>query len=286
MSDQDQGDNGEQQDAHADDKIIYFPELEKRQKIKVKQARKDKEKQKKQKAADRYRRQDTETYGERASTLGRQAQGGRSEKQAFINWDRIPIFTRTMFFMIVGVHVVLALFISQAEQLHVIAKYGFTPAFYTGVVPWNWSAAFAPFASLILHGSWAHLAVNSMMIIISGVFFERQFGARSAAAVFLICGFAGHLVYFAFDPFSVTPVVGASGAINGLFALTFMLMIEQGLMGPVLQKKGPVRFILLWLAMILLTGSLSANTSWQSHLGGFLSGVGLFYLWKFKKIKL
>lgn len=125
-----------------------------------------------------------------------------------------------------------------------------------------------------------HLAINIVMALAMGVFFERQFGAKRAAIFFVLCGLAGNLAYLLLSPYSPTPVIGASGGISGLFAVAIMSMIERGLMGPEAQKRGPAPFILLWTCIIVGIGLISHDTSWQSHLGGFWSGLALFHFWK------
>ena len=118
-----------------------------------------------------------------------------------------------------------------------------------------------------------------------GVFFERQFGARRTFMFFLICGMAGNLTYFILNPALITPVIGASGAISGLFGAAFIMMTALGMAGPEAQKRGPLPFILLWVSIIVVFGMISADTAWQSHLGGFLGGVGFFQLWRKGKIR-
>jgi len=292
MDDQDENKN--------DTKIIHFPELEKRNTVakSLKNARKKREKEERetredfareqQRRANIYYSEDTEKDPHPAMLRARNTLKDAkksSAKEPFVNWEKVPPFTRVILGFIIIVHIAMA-FLDQSTRLELTYAFSFIPARFTGELPWETVFFLTPITSIMIHGGWFHLGMNAAMMLITGVFFERQFGAKSTFIVFIICGIAGHLACIGLNPYAQSAIIGASGAINGLFALTFMLMIHQGMMGPVLQAEGPKRFILLWLAIIVGVGLLSENISWQSHLGGFLCGIGIFYLWKKGKIKL
>lgn len=270
-------------------KIIYFPERDQRAQLAKRKKREEKESNKEDKERERieeeYRRQYQQERAARARLQGKIAQVSASGKQPFINWDRIPPFTRTIIAVFLIVHLATSFLITDIERASLVMHFGFVPAYYTGVLPWNWSALAAPFTTLFLHGGWMHLLVNSIMMMAMGVFFERQFGAKRTLLFFLLCGMAGNLVYFILNPALTTPVIGASGAISGLFGATMLMMTSSGLAGPEAQKRGPAPFILLWISIIVVFGMLSEDTAWQSHLGGFLGGLGFFHLWRTGKIR-
>ena len=270
-----------------DKKVIHFPEMDERAKLaeRKKREKKETEKERKEREAleETYRRQYQNERAARARLQSKIAQNSASGKQPFINWDRIPPFTRSAIALFLIVHIIISFLVSDAEYL----KYslGFIPAYYTGVLPWSWSALIGPFTTLIIHDSWMHLLINSVMMMIMGIFFERQFGAKRTLIFFLLCGMAGNLTYFILDPTLKAPVIGASGAISGLFGATMMIITTSGMAGPEAQKRGPVSFILIWICIIVVLGMISADTAWQAHLGGFLGGVGLFQLWRKGKIR-
>lgn len=294
-------DQDKKEEEKDDTKIIHFPELEKRDTVakSLKAAREKREKEEheareksareQQRRANTYYSADTEKNPHPAmlrarSTLNDAKKSGA--KEPFVNWDKVPPFTRVILGLIIVVHIAMAFLIDQSTRLELTYTFSLVPARFTGELPWEAVFFLTPITSLLIHGSWFHLGMNGAMMLITGVFFERQFGAKSTLMVFIACGIAGHLACIGLNPYAQSAIIGASGAINGLFALTFMLMIHQGMMGPVLQAEGPKRFIFLWLAIIVGVGLLSENISWQSHLGGFLCGIGIFYLWKQGKIKL
>jgi len=277
-----------------DGKIVKFPvgkereQLIKRKNREEKSISKETEKQQKERERleEEYRQQYKNEQAARARLQGKTAQNSASGKQPFINWDKIPLFTRSIIAVFLVIQIAMSFLIDDATRLDIISHYGFVPAYYSGAIPWSWSAIIAPFTTMIIHGGWIHVLVNSVMMVAMGVLFERQFGAKRTLIFFLLCGMAGNLVYFILNPALTAPVIGASGAISGLFGAAVMMMNSGGMAGSGAQNRGPLHFILLWISIIVVFGMLSADTAWQSHLGGFLGGVGLFQLWRTGKIML
>ena len=278
MSDKDNKNNEE--------KVIRFPEKGERAQITKRKKREEKEAaQEQERLEEEYRLQYQKERAARARMQSKIAQSSASGKQSFINWDRIPPFTRAAIGVFLIVHIIISFAISNEQNFYIIQNFGFVPAYYTGNLPWQWGALLGPFTTLFLHGGWMHVLVNSVMMMAMGVFFERQFGAKRTFIFFILCGMAGNLIYFVLNPALATPVVGASGAISGLFGATMMMMTSSGMAGPEAQKRGPMPFILLWITIIVVFGMISADTAWQSHLGGFLGGIGLFQMWRKGKIR-
>lgn len=273
-----------------DKNVIHFPELEKRQRAeKLKKKAAQKPKNTKNKDQERLENEYREQYRKEQATKARMqtnmARNSAAGKQPFINWDKIPPFTRCAIALFFIIHLASTLLLDDAQRIELFMYFGFVPAYYTGAIDWSWSALIAPFTTMIIHGSWMHLLVNSVMMMAMGVFFERQFGARIALIFFIFCGMAGNLAYFILNPDTSAPVVGASGAISGLFAAALLMMNLSGMAGPQAQKRGPFPFILLWITIMISIGMISADTAWQSHLGGFLGGLGLFQLWRKGKVR-
>lgn len=116
-----------------------------------------------------------------------------------------------------------------------------------------------------------HILLNMYSLWILGRMLEPAFGKVRFLALFLVSGLAGSVaVLWLSDP--LTAVVGASGAIFGLFAA---LLIYQ------LKVKGDVRSILALLVLNLVISFVGSGISWQAHLGGLISGalVAVAYLY-------
>ena len=263
--------------------IIHFSELEKRQKKTKKEsakARKEREK-----LEEKYRHQYRAEQGIRAKMQVDMARQSASGKTPMVNWDKIPPFTRTAVIAFFLIHLAVTFLLNDAQRLVLFMNYGFVPAYYSGGVPWVWSAFIAPFTTAFLHGGWMHLLTNCVMMMAMGVFFERHFGSRITLIFFIVSLMCGNLTYFILSPAATNPVVGASGAISGLFGAAILVMNLSGMSGPTAQKRGPLPFIVIWIAIMIGVGMISSDTAWQSHLGGFLGGIGLFQLWRKGKVR-
>ena len=268
--------------------VIEFPSAENR-KAAEKQLRDSKksdekkrqeEREKKERLEEEYRRQYQQERAARARLQGKLAQNSAGGKEPFINWDKIPPFARCMVGLLVLIQLVMSFAVSGADYVYIIMNYGFVPANYMSGDASLVSLIVSPFTSLLLHGGWMHIVFNVVMLLAMGIFFERSYGTKRAVIFFILCGMAGHAAYFVLNPYTTAPVIGASGAISGLFAVTVIMMSENGMMGPEAQKRGPVQFIVLWIFIIIAMGVLSPGMAWQSHLGGFLGGIGFFHLWR------
>ncbi len=274
--------NGKSKDENADN-VIHFSELEKRQKKVEKESKK--ERKEREKLEEEYRRKYRTEQGMQAHKQANMARRSASGKVPMVNWDKIPPLTRTIVIAILLIHLITTFLLDDAERLVLFMNFGFVPAYYSGAIPWSWGALFAPFTTALLHGGWMHILTNSIMMMAMGVFFERQFGSRITLIFFIFCLMSGNLMYLLLNPVATNPVVGASGAISGIFGAVILMMNASGIAGPAAQKRGPLPFIMLWIAVMIGVGMISSDTAWQSHLGGFLGGIGLFHLWSKGKVR-
>ncbi|MGO4534906.1 rhomboid family intramembrane serine protease [Leifsonia sp. 2MCAF36] len=136
------------------------------------------------------------------------------------------------------------------------------------------SGAFEPwrmFTSIFAHANVIHLALNMYTLWVFGMALEPVLGRARYLALFLISGFAGSVgVLLLASP--VVPVVGASGAIFGLFGAFFIIQRRLG---------GNGTQMLILLALNLGIGFLPGfNIAWQAHVGGLIGGflVGLIFV--------
>ena len=100
---------------------------------------------------------------------------------------------------------------------------------------------------------------------------------------FVLCGLCGAALHFALNPFSVYPVVGASGGLSGFFAAA-LVMINRGRTGASIGsgRYGMWPFILLWIGISVLFGMMGSPDggaiAWAAHVGGFLGGFAVLKL--------
>jgi membrane associated rhomboid family serine protease len=117
--------------------------------------------------------------------------------------------------------------------------------------------------SAFLHVSLLHILSNMVALIFIGPALEQLLGRWRFASVYLVSGLGGSAAIYAFGN-ELTPTVGASGAIFGLFGACLVLVRKLGL-------------DLQWLLSIVvlnfvLTFSIH-NISKLGHVGGFVTGI-------------
>jgi len=148
---------------------------------------------------------------------------------------------------------------------------------------------------IFIHGSWAHLFMNSVFVLAFGTPVARFMGVgpRGAAAFlvfFLVCGVIAGLSYagmaLALAPVRLGPgpvwaVIGASGAASGLFGAAARLMQGRGRLGS-LWGSTVVGMTVAWIlvnAILGLSGftpgAVGAPVAWEAHIFGFFAGLVL-----------
>ncbi len=152
----------------------------------------------------------------------------------------------------------------------------FVPARFTDAEYWTPVALVTPVTHLFLHGGWLHVAMNGLMLMAFGSAAEKTLGAKRAALLFLGSGLCGALAQFAFEPHTLVPMVGASGALSGLFAAVILRLQKAGQM-PV-GRYGIWGVAALWIGLSLLTAGVGSaiglgNVAWAAHAGGFIGGI-------------
>lgn len=147
------------------------------------------------------------------------------------------------------------------------------------------SAAFPFLAHQFLHAGLVHLFMNLALLVQVGPLAEQGLARRAAPALrfvlfFLCCGVAGALGYLAINPHSEGVMVGASGAISGVFAGYLWAAIGlapagRAVLKPVLVSGGVFLAVNVGLAAVArVTGVVPI--AWESHLAGFVAGLALY----------
>ena len=133
----------------------------------------------------------------------------------------------------------------------------------TASEPWRMITA------LFVHSerSLIHILFNAYSLWVLGMVLEKLLGARRFLALFFIAGLGGSLAVLWLAP--TQAVIGASGAIFGLFGA--LLVIQRNFGG-----ANPQLLIVLVLNLIL--GFVVPGISWQAHVGGLVVGILLGWL--------
>lgn len=244
--------NGHDANGKDKDGVVEFPSLAERDRIR-------RAKQKQEKAWQKqYKRE------------------RRGPAEPFFNTGSIPPAIKILAALILLLNIPILLMFDIGERFPIFQTYGFVPGAYTGAYEWHWSALVAPITHIFLHRDWMHLIFNAIMLLVMGLFTERTYGSQKMILYFMLSAMAGAVLYFVLNPFLTSSVVGASGGISGLFAITFLTLLAQGQLGAI-GSKGPLPIIIFWILLLTGMGMLGGDVAWQAHLGGFLGGVGIYY---------
>jgi membrane associated rhomboid family serine protease len=107
-----------------------------------------------------------------------------------------------------------------------------------------------------------HILFNGYSLFILGTLVERLIGPGRFVTLFLFSGFGGSVLVSLLSPTSA--VVGASGAIFGLFGALFVIQRSFG---------GANTQLLIVLGLNLVMGFIVPGISWQAHIGGLITGA-------------
>ena len=161
----------------------------------------------------------------------------------------------------------------------------FFPLF--GLVPklvWSEKMIWQPVTYLFFHGGIWHVLINMFVLWMFGSELERLWGKNHFLKFYFITGVGSGLVTMSFNLQSITPVVGASGAVYGV-------LLAYGLTYPnrTVYLYGIIPIKSLW--FVLGIGFIAFMSSFDSmsqvshitHLSGML--IGYFMLKKPIKLK-
>jgi membrane associated rhomboid family serine protease len=116
--------------------------------------------------------------------------------------------------------------------------------------------------SMFSHANVFHILFNMYALYLFGSQLEGLLGRARYLALYLLSGLGGSAAVLALAPNS--SVVGASGAIFGLFAAYFVVVRHLG---------GNAAQVLVLIALNLVLGFFVPAISWQAHVGGAVAGA-------------
>jgi membrane associated rhomboid family serine protease len=184
---------------------------------------------------------------------------------------------------LIGINVAVQLvrgLLSDTVDADILQQFGLVPATYTSGADVDFlSLLAAPITYQFLHGGWLHLGINMVMLAAFGVPVVGALGPRRFVFFYLSAGIAAGFVHVFFFPDSADPVVGASGAISGVFGAVLMLMRYVGSLPSLL----PVAVI--WIGLNVFFGVFGGTpgaggdpVAWTAHIGGFVYGLAAIRL--------
>ncbi len=135
------------------------------------------------------------------------------------------------------------------------------------------------FTVLLVHGGMWHVALNMLALWMLGRSLEPLLGHLRFLWLYLLGGLGGSVAVVLFG--FTTPVVGASGALFGLFGALLVIGRHIGANITGIAVVLGINLALTFLPVVsrALGGSSSLQISWQAHVGGLAVGalVGLIY---------
>jgi membrane associated rhomboid family serine protease len=166
--------------------------------------------------------------------------------------------------------------------------------------PGPWPIYLTLVTAMFMHSGWLHIGWNMLYLWIFGGEIEEAFGHIKFMTFYLVCGLAAFAAQILADPDSLIPSLGASGAIAGVLGayLRMFPLNRIRVLLPLGWLMIPIRLPALvvigfWIVFQFFDEFVSitehnAQTSnggvaYMAHIGGFLTGLALSFLWREKK---
>lgn len=151
--------------------------------------------------------------------------------------------------------------------------------------------------SLFLHGSLLHIAGNMLYLWVFGDNVEDRMGHLRYLIFYLTVGLIGNLTHIYFNPHSLVPTIGASGAVAGVMGAYFLAFPRAKVLALVpifffvtITQVNALFFLFLWFFLQLINGLTSFGlgdqaqmVAWWAHIGGFTAGALGYLIFRRKK---
>ncbi len=191
---------------------------------------------------------------------------------------------------------------ARIEEIFVF-KYGLVPAVFSKAIVEHRLTIkniYPFFTGMFLHGNWMHIISNMWILWIFGDNIEDRLGHFKFTLFYLLSGFSAMLCHFIFSPTSVSPAIGASGAIAGVMGAYFILFPYSRIVTfipvlfiPLFVRIPAAIYLAIWFLIQLYNGAVESilggrggGIAWWAHIGGFISGIlylKLFYTRKYRR---
>lgn len=218
----------------------------------------------------------------------RAPQPAMQKREPMFNLPGIVILLLTL---CTGIHLLRTYVLTTEQDFDLIIRAAFVPIRYSGEFVLDSYAFTSPFTYALLHGSFAHLAVNMVWMAAFGAPLANRMGTVRFAIFFAVTSLAAAFFYYAIHPLGQSPLVGASGAISGMMgaAARFAFRIDRSSgkgafagdplpMREIVRSRSVVTFLAVWMVINLVTGIAGfvpgeeSQIAWEAHIGGFLAG--------------
>ena len=183
---------------------------------------------------------------------------------------------------------------SQVAEYHLIRSFGATPGWLTGGPLESHTATGIPalatiFTYAFLHGDIVHLLLNMLVLWVYGDNVEDSMGHSNYLIFYAACGVLAVLSQVLINPASMSPIIGASGAIAGVMGAYFLLYPRARLLVPIFifPVYLPAYLVLsFWMLFQVIAAfqsdSAVSGVAWWAHIGGFIAGAVLVRFFRHK----
>ena len=145
--------------------------------------------------------------------------------------------------------------------------------------------------SMFLHGGLLHIAGNMLYLWIFGNNVEDDTGRARFLVFYVLCGLIAAYAHAFMNRTSLTPMIGASGAVSGVLGAYLLLyprarVVTLVLFGFYIRTiEVPAMIVLgFWFVLQFLSALLSSGSgegvAWYAHIAGFVAGMLLIGLFK------
>jgi len=168
-----------------------------------------------------------------------------------------------------------------AEALDALATH---PLLVWGLVPDRLTAP-TLVTYQFLHAGWLHIAGNLLLLFLAGPFIEDVWGRPLFLGFYLTAGVLGGLMHVGAQPDSLTPLIGASGAVSGIMGaflvryrrtrIRFFYLVGvfwRGTFSAPAWVMLPLWFA-LQLGLAMAAGHGGGGVAYWAHVGGFTFGA-------------
>jgi membrane associated rhomboid family serine protease len=141
-------------------------------------------------------------------------------------------------------------------------------------------------SSMFMHGSWMHIIGNMLYLLIFADQIEDFLGHWRFLAFYLLCGLAAGAAQIVYDPQSVIPCLGASGAIAGALGAYLVkfpsngvrvLLFRDVVVMPAFVVLGGW-ILLQFVSQLGVSAGKASGVAYLAHIGGFIAGIALVFV--------
>jgi len=129
--------------------------------------------------------------------------------------------------------------------------------------------------SIFMHGDFSHIFFNMFMLFMFGITLEKMIGHKLFLVLFILAGIVGNMGYVLFCAATgdMTPAIGASGAIYGVFACLAILAPQIRVYLLFFLPLKIIHAFVLYAAIDIIFLNTNDSVAHAAHLAGALVGV-------------